>query len=703
MDLEPSAKRRRTLSTESGQRPGGDPYPVQLLEGPADDKAYTLSLERAFADPRFRQTVAIIFDKYGQNNAQGVVPSVDRAAADGDPVDPAMSGVMPEHASDEQLGVASAGADSAEAWKALELFQDDQPNDSIPDDVTLRAECDGPESQSDCHFGVRPSSFTFQASRGQSPNFEQAYPGCGPRFAFMPNGYRPFTPAWEGCPLLFRVPLPATGPGGSPNGFLFAPGTWPQSLSIQPNGQLPVQQQEEQTASPRPDNKIPAMPRPPRPSKAAKAPHPRFSKNGKRLGRPPKSKDAEGSVPSALRKEMNDVAADDGEGVDNGKMRTRRAQMLHGISSTGDVESDEADLSWEDMAEVMGQTAAAINLVGRTGPILSRKRRSELGGSDAEANPEIVEKEQELRRLYKQLMSNKSQDSEDDQVDGAGVRRRSGRVRKRVDFPNKVSWATFCAERRNKHKMMMALRSLAAKERQIRAQQNVADATADANTTDGDADPATQDKPDTAPATAALTALKSTISDLQESIWTLPSQGPYKLKATSGPKPLAKVNVAAGEDVNDDAFLISDDEAPTFLRKKPAVKAQFPVDASPKLGGATFFETVYALSDDEEPMLLPNVKPIPRADPASIFASPQRGGAELAQLTFETDDELVDKRHTEEVPKTRKYVADEPENDTQAIMEQLEDVMSVNYDSEDGSFRMADNPEAPDDMAGQSK
>ncbi|KAK3181292.1 hypothetical protein K4F52_007436 [Lecanicillium sp. MT-2017a] len=704
MDFEPLAKRRRTLSPELGQRPGGDPYPVQFLEEPAeDDEAYKLYLERAFADPRFRDTVAKIFDKYGQKNSQDAIPSVDGATADGDPVDPALADIVADHGFDELLGVSSAGVDSGEAGKALELFQEEQhTKDSIPDDATVSTEFDIPESQLDRNLGIGPASLTFQPSSGQAPNFGPAYPGFDPRFAMMPQWYGPFPPTWEGCSLPFGMPPPAAGPWGTANGFIFAPGPWPQALSTQPNGQLPVPQQEGKTTSPCPDDKAPTMPPPPPPSKVARAPHPRFSKNGKRLGRPPKSKDAEGSVSSTLLKEMNDVAAYDGEGEDNGEARAQHAPVLNAIGDTGDVEDDEADLFWEDIAEIMGETSAAVNLVGRTGPILSRKRRSELMGSDDEADPEVVEKEQELRRLYKQLMSNKSQDSTDDQVDEAEGRRRSGRERKRVDFPNKVSWKKFCAERRVKHKIMMAMRSLAAKDRQIRAQHTVTDTVAVANTKDGAVDPATQDKPDIASATATVTAPKSTIPDSQESTLTLPIRSPHKLKATSDPKSSTMANGTARENVNDEDFLFSDDEAPTFLAKKPLVKAQFPVDASPKLGGATFFETVYALSDDEEPMLLSNVKPTPRADLAPVSASraqqvqqAQHGeaGAEAAQLTAEMDDEIAEKGYTEEVPKTRQYAADEPVNDSQAIMEQLEDVMSVDYDPEDESSRMADRPE----------
>ena len=205
---------------------------------------------------------------------------------------------------------------------------------------------------------------------------------------FPPGTHGP--PAWEGYPMSFNMPGTMNGPWSAPNGFMYAPGPWPQAFSSAPHpGQLPVQEDEpkEKSTSPATDDRTPLMPPPPPPSKPGKGPHPRFSKNGKRLGRPPKSNEVVENISSTLPKEMNDVAAYDGEGEDNGAARTQHSPSK--ADDAVEVEDDDADLFWEDIADVMGQTAAAVNLVGKKGAILSMKRRNELlSGSDAEEDPD---------------------------------------------------------------------------------------------------------------------------------------------------------------------------------------------------------------------------------------------------------------------------------------------------------------------------
>lgn len=273
MDFEPSAKRRRTLSPELGQQYTGDPYPAQFLDEPAeDDEAYKLYLERAFADPRFRDTVAKIFDKYGQKNAaDDVGPSVEEPA--GDPVDPALSGFEEDQTIDDMLSLNDAGVEMEAAARALELFRQDG-KDSIPDDVTSCTEYTIADYEVERKFIGGHGSFTAQPGGGYVPNFGQLVPPFDPRFPMMPTWYGPVPPPWEGYSMPFGMPSSAAGAWSNSNGLVYAPGPWPIS-SIPLNGELPTQpqhqQQREKSESTSLDDKTPTMPPPPPPFKPGKA------------------------------------------------------------------------------------------------------------------------------------------------------------------------------------------------------------------------------------------------------------------------------------------------------------------------------------------------------------------------------------------------------------------------------------------------
>ncbi|MEU7054405.1 hypothetical protein, partial [Streptomyces eurythermus] len=284
------------------------------------------------------------------------------------------------------------------------------------------------------------------------------------------------------------------------------------------------------------------------------------------------------AVPSNSPKETHDVAAYDGEEEDSGVSRPQH--LRSNADDAVQVEDKDADVFWEDIAEAVGRTGAAVNLVGRKGVILWKKRRSELsGGSDAEEDAKVVRKEQELRKSYKQLLRSRTQDLSEGQVDDSEGRRRSKRQRKRVDFPDKVSWKNFCAERSIKHKITMTLRSLAGKGRRVRPQQGQANGDAEADVHNGRTGPAEQRSEQKAAEMHAVTP-EPTVTGLQETAMALTACSLATPDASSDNEASTKRH---NTETYDEDCLLSDDEAPAILARKAQPKLHLHSSASPDL------------------------------------------------------------------------------------------------------------------------
>jgi hypothetical protein len=244
------------------------------------------------------------------------------------------------------------------------------------------------------------------------------------------------------------------------------------------------------------------------------------------------------------------------------------------------VEDEDADISWEDIAEAMCQTPAAVNLVGRKGAILSKKRRAELlASSDAEEDPQVVGNEQELRKLYQQLVNSGKQDFVDDQIKDNERRRRSGRKRMQVDFCGKVSWKTYCARRKVKHKITLVLRSLVAKERRLREQKSQANGDAEADVDNGRTGPAEQCSEQKAAEMHAVTP-EPTVTGLQETAMALTACSLATPDASSDNEASTKRH---NTETYDEDCLLSDDEAPAILARKAQPKLHLHSSASPDL------------------------------------------------------------------------------------------------------------------------
>ncbi|KAJ2983416.1 hypothetical protein NQ176_g709 [Zarea fungicola] len=180
---------------------------------------------------------------------------------------------------------------------------------------------------------------------------------------------------------------------------------------------------------------------------------PRFSKSGKRLGRPPKPDDSCSSVVSST-KDVNDSGAYDGE------------KEVDGGSAVRDLGDNDFDPLWQELVDAAG-------LVKKT---KSEKRaRDDIGSLQSATNPggavkthmDAGQKKDMLQKIQEQLVDRTVRRAtmareEDEEAEG---RRRSGREKKQVNFGGKVSWERVSAERRARHKIKMHLRALSVQAR----------------------------------------------------------------------------------------------------------------------------------------------------------------------------------------------------------------------------------------------
>ncbi|KAJ2983312.1 hypothetical protein NQ176_g773 [Zarea fungicola] len=192
---------------------------------------------------------------------------------------------------------------------------------------------------------------------------------------------------------------------------------------------------------------------------------PRFSKNGKRLGRPPKPDDTGSSV-VASTKSVNDSGASERAGGDNSGTTAPSEPV-------GYLGNDDSDPHWRELAnarQVATNTTSKKRIRGDIRPLqndeisatdLEGAVNTDMDRGQAEAILQKLEKEFIDRTVGRATMA-------EEQDEGVEGRRRSGRERKKVNFGEQVSWERVAAERRANYKIKMHLRALSVQARQER-------------------------------------------------------------------------------------------------------------------------------------------------------------------------------------------------------------------------------------------
>ncbi|KAM3541742.1 hypothetical protein ARSEF1564_005371 [Beauveria bassiana] len=636
MENEPVPKRRRTASPPLVQDSNSSLHPPILpqdekLPGGADDKAYQQHLERAFADPRFRATLAQIFNKYDGKSAE-TAEAIDPAlctipAGDINLVDPTINAQLGTLAHPDSLPyhLDTQQCDPREDEAGTVNYQVDQTNETP---VTYAPDT-APPAYMPAVAGSIHSGFVQNW-------YGNPFPGSGP-----------YAPPWDGFSGQFPVPNGAPMPPGpwiAPENLTYGPATWPPQ-GMQPASNIPTLQLDpalmpshftlgyESTDNCPPEMEITydALGR----KRRRRPPQPRFSKNGKRLGRPPKPSDAPGAPTGDVSVPDGDVSVPDGDaGVPSGDTG---AYDGGGEDNGGlpDLENPAGEFGDEDDDTLWGELAEALKLASNA---TSKKRnrdgtkpasKGENSGTEsdgaAERDRDASKAETMLRKIQKELIdravrrSTAAKEHGDELDVSAEGRRRSGRERKPANFGEQVSWEKVSAERRTSYKIKMHLRALSVQARRERKKKEKEEAEEAAKEKEA-AEKAKKEKQQAeelaAPAAEKATAeesseeIPSTIPDSQDSVTSLPIRTtPKKPQSTQIMRQTMKNHVNSVVHFEEDDEGISDDQAPAaFSIKNPVFSYKKPEVQVHSFLGENYIDTVYALSDDEAPALLSALK-----------------------------------------------------------------------------------------------
>ncbi|KAJ3478692.1 hypothetical protein NLG97_g8504 [Lecanicillium saksenae] len=663
MEYEPVPKRRRTASPPLPQDLDSNiqpQIPPQTSKPPTgeDDGAYQQYLERAFADPRFRSTLAQIFDKYDRKSAQ----------PDG-AIDPVLCGIP-------------AGG-SRFAGPAIDTQLDSMVHvGNVP--YHLNTVQGGPKDDhgQTLDYQVDRSSLTpgpygpEAATSGYVPDFPGgAHPGLMQSWYTNPfHGPGPYAPPWDSFSGQFPTPNDphmATNPWMAPDNVAYNSTTWPPQanpstqdaaamshenpvldplLLAQSNAsevfkpeerRLRLVQEDESTDNCQPEFEISrdSLGR----KRRRRVMQPRFSKNGKRLGRPPKGQEA--PVP------QGDAVASDAEGEDNDGLADLK-------NPAGDFGAEDDDTLWGELAEAL-QLASKATSKKRSKDSTKPAQKGENSATEsdgaAEAEKDAGQAETMLRKIQQELIdravrrSTLVEEQADDADAGAEGRRRSGRERKATNFGEQVSWDKVSAERKAGYKIKMHLRALSVQARRERKNQEKEEAERAAKEKE-EADKKKQEEKLAAAAAAAekgtnegyTEPMPSTIPDSQDTVTSLPIRTtPKKPQSKNIMRQTSKNHVNSVVHFEEDDEGPSDDDAPApFPVKTPVFaykKAEPPVNS---FLGENYIDTVYALSDDEAPTLLdslqrvsigsrkqPSLVPVAVAQPRQKTAVPKQNSA----------------------------------------------------------------------------
>ncbi|KAJ6785020.1 hypothetical protein PWT90_06178 [Aphanocladium album] len=673
MEYEPVPKRRRTASPPLLQELNSNIQPQispQTSKPPTgeDDGAYQQYLERAFADPRFRSTLAQIFDKYDRKSAQP-----DEA------IDPALCGIPPGGSSlagppiDTQLdnlvhvGNISYHLDAEQGG----------PTDDHGQTVDYPVE----------RSSLTPGPYGSGVASGYVPGFPGgAHPGLMQGWYGHPfQGSGPYPSPWDGFSGQISISDGPQMTGSSwltPDSLAYNLTTWPPHAT-QPTPAAPpishenpvldpmllaqrttpevtkpeerkprLAQEDESTDNCQPEFEVStdALGR----KRRRRVTQPRFSKNGKRLGRPPKGQEA--PAPSV------DVAAYDGEGEDNGGLADLK-------NPAGDFGDEDDDTLWAELAEALQLASKATSKRGskdNTKPAQKGEISATESDGAAEAEKDAGQAETMLRKIQQELIdravrrSTLIEEQCDDSDAGAEGRRRSGRERKAVNFGEQVSWDKVSAERKAGYKIKMHLRALSVQAKRERKKQEQEEAEKAAKEKE-EADKKKREEEIAAAAAAAaekgtneasIEAMPSTIPDSQDTVTSLPIRTtPKKPQSKHIMRQTSKNHVNSVVHFEEEDEGLSNDEAPVaFPVKTPVFAYKKPTAPVNSFLGENYMDTVYALSDDEAPALLeslqrvsigekkkPSLVPVAVAQPRETIAASKLKCAKDVDRTEDTE------------------------------------------------------------------
>ncbi|XWW95482.1 hypothetical protein V2A60_003441 [Cordyceps javanica] len=678
MDYEPVPKRRRTaspplLQASNSNIPPRIPPPVTKSPAGEDDKTYQQHLERAFADPRFRATLAQIFDKYDGKSAQP-----DEA------IDPTLCGTS---TGDSYLAQSDGLVDNDNLPYHLDTRRCEPKDDDAETadyEVGRLNETHGP-----CDPRAAPPGYMPTFSGGEvHPNFMQSWYGN----PFQAPG--PYPSPWDG--FSGQIPMPngpmvpnglpmTTGSWISPDNFVCNPATWPPqamqpppvncqidpALEISPPAQEKTSNgtssEEERRKAAQADESTDNCPPEMIVSfdalgrkRRRRLAQPRFSKNGKRLGRPPKPAGAPGVA--------SETAAYDGEGEDEG-----HGELLDIKNPAGEFCDEDDDTLWNELAEALQLASKATskkrNRNGTKPPQKGEHSATESDGA-IEMDKDSGQAEIMLRKIQQELIdravrrSTMAKEHGDDSDAAAEGRRRSGRDRKPANFGEQVSWDKVSAERRTSYKIKMHLRALSVQARQERKKKEKEEAEVAARQKE-EAEKAKKEKQEAEKLAAAAAAsasgkgtteepgesMPSTIPDSQDTVISLPIRTtPKKPQSNQIMRQTIKNHVNSVVHFEEDDEGLSDNDTPTapaiFPLKNPVLAFKKPEIHVHSFLGENYIDTVYALSDDEAPALLTSMKrvsltkkqkisrvPVALARPRETFNTEEQDCLEAAEQT----------------------------------------------------------------------
>lgn len=640
MEYESAPKRRRTASPPPLQELDGNieaqiPPPNAKPPSGEDDTAYQVYLERAFADPRFRSTLAQIFNKYDRNSVQpdeAIDPALSAVPAGGSVlVDPAL---------DAQLGGLVNTGNLPYNLNTEPGGPRDEHGNIVDYQVNRLGETTDP------YGPVTAPGYLPGFSGGAEPGLLNGWYGN----AFQ--GPSSYTSPWDGLPGQFPMPhdssMPA-GPWTAPNNLAYDPTPWP-SQANQPG--LPPASQPTPTLESLPPVQSNALDRPKYEERKfetaqedestyncqtefelstdalgrkqrRRIAQPRFSKNGKRLGRPPKGQEAQ-SAPG-------DTGVSDGEREDNGGLPDLK-------NPAGEFGDEDDDTLWGELAEAL-QLASKATSKRRSRHNTKPPQKGENSATEsdgaAEADKEAGQADVMLRKIQQELIdravrrSTLVEENGEDTDAGAEGRRRSGRERKAVNFGEQVPWDKVSAERKAGHKIKMHLRALSVqvrrekkkreKEEAEKAAKEKAEAEKEAKEKE-EAEKAEREKREADQLAAAAAnkstaeesseTMPSTIPDSQDTVTSLPIRTtPKKPQSKQIMRQTIKNHVNSVVHFEEDDEGLSDDEAPAaFSIKTPTFSYQKAPKPVHNFLGENYIDTVYALSDDEAPALLDSLQ-----------------------------------------------------------------------------------------------
>ncbi|KAM3445106.1 hypothetical protein NHJ13734_000804 [Beauveria thailandica] len=629
MENEPVPKRRRTASPPLVQDSNSSVHPPILpqdekLPGGADDKAYQQHLERAFADPRFRATLAQIFNKYDGKSAETA-----------EAIDPALCAIP---AGDINLVAPAMNAqlDTLVHPDSLPYHLDTQQCDPREDDA-------GAVNYQGDQTNEPPLTYAPDTA---PPGYMPAIPG-GIHSGFVQSWYGnpfqgsgPYASPWDGFPGQYPVPNGAPMPPGpwiAPENLTYGPATWPPqgmhpasnipTLHLDPAlmpSHLTLEYESTDNCAPEMEITYDALGR----KRRRRPPQPRFSKNGKRLGRPPKPSDApdaptgDVSVPDGdAGVPGGDTGAYDGGGEDNGGLPDLE-------NPAGEFGDEDDDTLWGELAEALKLASNATSKKrNRDGTKPASKGENSGTESDgaAERDNDASRAETMLRKIQQELIdravrrSTAAKEHGDEPDVSAEGRRRSGRERKPANFGEQVSWEKVSAERRTSYKIKMHLRALSVQARRERKKKEKEEAEEAAKEKE-EAEKAKKEKQQAEELVAAAAGkataeesseeIPSTIPDSQDTVTSLPIRTtPKKPQSTQILRQTMKNHVNSVVHFEEDDEGISDDQAPAaFPIKNPVFSYKKPETQVHSFLGENYIDTVYALSDDEAPALLSALK-----------------------------------------------------------------------------------------------